>query len=124
MGEYKDYVTRSEDLGNVYISEEVLSVISAAAAMEVEGVSGIASAAGKELTDLLGKKSVGRGARIQMQEDGIVVEICVLVKYGSSVQDVARAVQDAVSANIESMSGLTVQAVNVTVGGISFPKEN
>lgn len=120
MGENKEYVTSSEELGSINISEEVLSVIAAAAAMEVEGVGGVTSPGGKDLTERLGRKNVGRGARIQVADDSVQIELGILVKYGSSVQDVARAVQDAVSANVESMSGLTVQAVNVTVSGIAF----
>lgn len=122
MGENKDYITSSDELGSINVSEEVLSVIAAAAAMEVEGVGGITSPTGKELTERLRKKNVSRGARIQVEEGGVRIELGILVKYGSSVQDVARAVQDAVSANVESMSGLNVQAVNVTVSGIVFDR--
>jgi len=46
-----------------------------------------------------------------------------MVKYGYTILDVAKAVQDAVSTNIESMSGLSVQSVNINVGGVSFEKE-
>ena len=35
MGEGKEYVSRSDELGNIHISEEVLAVIAAAAALEV-----------------------------------------------------------------------------------------
>ena len=35
MSESKDYVSRSDELGNIHISEEVLSTIAAAAALEL-----------------------------------------------------------------------------------------
>ena len=38
MADGKEYVSRPDELGNIHISEEVLAVIAAAAAMEVEGV--------------------------------------------------------------------------------------
>ena len=41
MNDSKDYVSRSDELGNIHISEEVLAAISAAAALEVEGVSSL-----------------------------------------------------------------------------------
>ena len=122
MGENKEYVTRADELGNIHISEEVLAVISAAAALEVEGVSSIASG-GKDIGDLLGKKNMARGVRVQVEEEQVQVELTILVKYGYTIMDVARAVQDAVSTNIESMSGLSVQAVNINVGGVSFDRE-
>lgn len=122
MGENKEYVSRADELGNIHISEEVLAVISAAAALEVEGVSSIASG-GKDIGDLLGKKNMARGVRVQVEEERVQVELTILVKYGYTIMDVARAVQDAVSTNIESMSGLSVQAVNINVGGVSFDRE-
>ena len=37
MSENKEYVSRSDELGNIHISEEVLAAITAAAALDVEG---------------------------------------------------------------------------------------
>ena len=122
MAENKEYVTRADELGNIHISEEVLAVISAAAALEVEGVSSLASG-GKDIGDLLGKKNPARGIRVQVEEEQVQVELTILVKYGYTIMDVAKAVQDAVTTNIESMSGLSVKAVDINVGGVSFDKE-
>lgn len=38
MGEGKEYISRADEMGNIHISEEVLAVIAAAAAREVDGV--------------------------------------------------------------------------------------
>ncbi len=122
MAENKEYVTQADELGNIHISEEVLAVIAAAAALEVEGVSSLA-AGGKDIGDLLGKKNLARGIRVQVENEKVQVELAIMVKYGYTIMDVARAAQDAVSTNIESMSGLKVQAVNITVGGVTFEKE-
>lgn len=122
MAENKEYVTRADELGNIHISEEVLAVIASAAALEVEGVSSLASGS-KDIVDLLGKKNPARGIRVQVEEERVQVELTILVKYGYTILDVAKAVQDAVTTNIESMSGLSVQAVDINVGGVSFEKE-
>lgn len=122
MAENKEYVTQADELGNIHISEEVLAVIAAAAALEVEGVSSLATG-GKDIGDLLGKKNLARGIRVQVEDEKVQVELAIMVKYGYTIMDVARAAQDAVSTNIESMSGLKVQAVNITVGGVTFEKE-
>ena len=122
MAEMKEYVTRVDELGNIHISEEVLAVLTAAAALEVAGVSSLASGS-TDITELLGKKNVARGVRVQVEEEQVQVELTILVKYGYTIMDVARAVQDAVTTNIESMSGLKVQAVNINVGGVTFEKE-
>ena len=122
MGENKEYVTQTDEMGNIHISEEVLAVIAAAAALEVEGVSSLAANLGTDIAELLGKKNLARGIRIQVTEENVLVELSILVKYGYTIPDVARAVQDAVYTNIESMSGLTVEAVNVNVGGVTFDR--
>jgi len=122
MAENKEYVTQVDELGNIHISEEVLAVIAAAAALEVEGVSSLASG-GKDIGELLGKKNLARGIRVQVEDERVQVELAIMVKYGYTIMDVARAAQDAVATNIESMSGLKVQAVNINVGGVTFEKE-
>ena len=122
MAETKEYITQVDELGNIHISEEVLAVIAAAAALEVDGVSSLASG-GKDIADLWGKKNLARGIRVQVDDEQVQVELTIMVKYGYTILDVARAVQDAVFTNVESMSSLKVQSVNINVGGVSFEKE-
>ena len=123
MGEGKEYVSRSDELGNIHISEEVLAVIAAAAVLEVEGIGGLAANLGTDLAELLGKKNLSRGIHILVEEESVTVDLGILVKYGYTIPDVARAVQEAVAGSIEATSGLTVATVNVNVGGVVFEKE-
>lgn len=122
MAETKEYVTRTDELGNIHISEDVLAVIAGAAALEVEGVSTLASGS-RDISELLGKKSLTRGIHVQVEDERVQVELAIMVKYGYTILDVARAVQDAVTTNIESMSGLSVVSVNINVGGVAFEKD-
>ena len=123
MGEGREYVSRSDELGNIHISEEVLAVIAAAAVLEVEGIGGLTANLGTDLAELLGKKNLSRGIHILVEEESVTVDLGILVKYGYTIPDVARAVQEAVAGSIEATSGLTVAAVNVNVGGVVFEKE-
>jgi len=116
----KEYVTCSEELGNIHISEEVLSAIAAAATLEVEAVSSLAANLGSDIAELLGKKSLAKGVRVKMEGGKIEVELSVLMTYGHTIPEMGKAVQDAVKNAIESMTGLEVAAVNVNVAGISF----
>ena len=121
MSEMKEYISRADELGNIHISEDVLAVIAAAAALEVEGVHGVAANLGSDLAELLGgKKNLAKGIRIQVADQAVSVDISIVVKYGYLIPDVAKAVQDAVCSSMESMSSLTVTAVNVNVSGISL----
>ncbi len=122
MGESKDYVSRCEELGNIHISEEVLAAIAAAATLEVEGVNCLSANLGSDLVELLGKKNLTKGIRVQMEEEKVRVDLSVLMNYGYTIPEVGHAVQESVKNAVESMTGLEVCAVNVTVSGISFEK--
>ena len=121
MSENKEYVSRSDELGNIHISEEVLAAITAAAALDVEGVSGLAANLGSDIAELLGKKSLAKGVHVRMEDDKVEVELSVLMGYGHTIPAIGRAIQDGVKSAIESMTGLEVSVVNVSVAGITFP---
>ena len=117
MAESREYISRPDELGNINISEEVLSVIAAAAATEVEGVGGLAANLGSDIAELLGgKKNLSKGIRITVEEESI------LIKYGYTILDVAKKVQSAVFTAVENTSGLTVESVNVHVAGVCFER--
>ena len=120
MSENKEYVSRSDELGNIHISEEVLAGI-AAAALEVEGVSGLAANLGSDIAELLGKKTLAKGVHVQMEDEKVTVDLSILMSYGNTIPEVGKAVQDGVKNAVESMTGLEIAAVNVNVGGITFP---
>ena len=119
MSENKEYVSRSDELGNIHISEEVLAGI--AAALEVEGVSGLAANLGSDIAELLGKKTLAKGVHVQMEDEKVTVDLSILMSYGNTIPEVGKAVQDGVKNAVESMTGLEIAAVNVNVGGITFP---
>lgn len=124
MAEGREYVSRRDELGNIHISEEVLAVIAAAAALEVEGVGSLAANLGSDLVEMLGgKKNLSRGVHLTVAEENVMVDVSILVKYGHVVPDVAKQVQDAVYTAIENMSGMTPECVNVHVAGITFEKD-
>lgn len=124
MGEGREYVSRPDEMGSIHISQDVLAVIAAAAAMEVEGVGGLTANLSSDLAEqLLGKKNMTKGVHIQVDEDSVTLELAVLVKYGYTIPQVAKAVQESVMSAVEATSGLTVAAVNIHVAGISFGRE-
>ena len=123
MADGKEYVSRPDELGNIHISEEVLAVIAAAAALEVEGVGSLSANLSSDLAELLGgKKNRSKGVHITVQEDSIRVDVSVLIKYGYTIIDVAKEVQNAVYNAIENTSGLAVEGVNVHVSGVAFER--
>lgn len=123
MAENKEYISRADEMGNIHISEDVLAVIAAAATLEVEGVGSMAANLGNDIAELLGKKNMSKGIRISVDDDAVTVDISLLIKYGNSIMEVAEKVQEAVTTAVEATSGLSVEAVNVHVCGVTFEKE-
>lgn len=112
MAENKQYITQIQENGNVMISENVVATIVEHTLTEVEGVV-------KGGAEVVGKKSWGKGIRIAIAEDNSLTIGCnIVVAYGESVMDVAKAVQSAVTNAVESVTGVTVADVNVNVCGI------
>lgn len=113
------YITQTQENGSVHISEEVISSIVQMAVSEVEGVAGLCVKPGAELIEILGKKNWGNGVRVTVAQDNTLAIDCdVNVVYGTAVITAASAVQDAVAAAVESMTGLAVTGVNVNVCGV------
>lgn len=122
MSDNKEYVTQMLENGAIHISEEVLAAIASMAIQDVEGVYGLNVNVGTELSKL-GKKNTGKGIRVVVSEnDEISVDCYIIVLYGQSVVEVAKAVQDAVTTAVESTTGRQVKSVNVSISGISMPR--
>lgn len=123
MADNKEYISHGEDLGSISISEEVLAVIAGAAALDVEGVSALGSTLNGDAASVVNnRKSLAKGIRLAVDGEKVTVDVTILVQYGYGVTDVAKAVQENVFNSVESTSGLTVEAVNVAVTGVTFQK--
>lgn len=120
MAENKQYITQIQDNGNVMISEDVVSAIVAQAVSEVEGVVCISSKPGAEIMDILSKKTWGKGIRITIEDDESLTISCdVVIAYGQSVVDVARAAQGTIISAVTSTTGVDNVRVNLNVCGIA-----
>ena len=123
--EEKDLINKSGD--SVKISDEVISVITGIAASEVEGVASVGggSIAANWAELISGKKNKGssKGIKAELTEEGINIEIQLVVKYGISIPEVAANVQYSVKNAVEEMTGLTVEKIDVKVIGIKTASE-
>ncbi len=119
MAENKQYITQVQDHGSVMISEDVIATIVAVAVADVEGVVGLSVKPSTPIAELVAKKAWGKSLKVSIGEDDLVyIECNLIIGYGQSVVNVAKAVQDSVTSALESMAGVTVASVNVNVCGI------
>ncbi len=113
-----------DKIGNVKISSEVIATVANIATSEIEGVASMSSTALSGIADILGgKKNKGKGVKVELGDNSCVIDIYVVVDYGSKIPDVAWEVQENVKNAVESMTGMTVEKINIHVEGVSFEKD-
>ena len=120
MAENREYLTRAEENGSIHISEDVVAAIAADAIGEIEGVGSMCQNVTEQITEQFTGKKALRGVRAEVQDGEIVIDVYLMVRCGCTSPETARKVQDSVGAAVSSMTGYSVHAVNVHVGGISF----
>lgn len=118
--------TLEGDKGKTIISDSVVAKIAGIAAREVEGVHSLVSTGlGQAVVGLARtvarQQSRDTGILVEVGEREAVVDVRLCAEYGVSIPAVAAAVRANVINRVESMTGLTVKAVNVAVVDLNFP---
>ena len=125
MAENKEYYTQEMENGSIQISEDVVASVTGMAVLEVEGVCGLSSSIGTDIAEMLGMKTLSKGVRLSTTETGALRSDCdVVSKFGQNIFELAKNVQENVKSSVESVTGLRVAEVNVTVCGIALPKDS
>ena len=108
-------------LGEVKIADEVVAIIAALAATEVDGVASMAGNITNELISRLGMKNLSKGVKVDVLEGVVTVSLSLNLKYNYSIMDVSAKVQEKVTNAVENMTGLEVADVNIKVAGVEMP---
>ncbi len=105
--------------GTINISETVFANIVGHVANSCYGVVGMAAkSAGDGIVSLLKKDHYEKGVTIISEEDGIIVEMHIVVLYGVNLPAATRSIAKEVKYNVEQMTGFSVKKVNIFVDGI------
>ncbi|MET9886813.1 Asp23/Gls24 family envelope stress response protein [Streptomyces sp. NPDC006430] len=119
------------DRGRTTISDGVVEKIAGLAAREVVGVHAMGSGGGlartfgavRERVPGGAKQSVSRGVKAEVGEVQTALDLEIVVDYGVSIRDVARAVRENVISSVERMTSLEVVEVNIAVSDVKLPDE-
>ncbi len=110
------------DLGVIRIADEVVSTVAGLAASDVEGVANMSGGWGTDLVEKLGRKNLGKGIKVESTGDQTSIDIFIVIEFGYAIPKVAENVQREVKQAVETMTGLTVTAVNVHVVSVATKK--
>jgi len=119
------------DRGLTHIADTVVAKIAGRATREIEGV----QAMGKGMARTLGairarvpggggaEGDVTQGVTVEVGERQTAIDIDIVTHYGMSIAEVTEAVRANVIDRIESMTGLEVTEVNITVDDLYLESE-
>ena len=121
------------EMGNTAISSTVVAQIAGIAAQEVEKVQmggGTSAAVGGFLQSVAGGVTgstsggnYSRGVSVEVGEEEAAVDLTMTIEYGQSIPRITDAVRRNVIHRVESLSGLSVTEVNISVTDVQVPEE-
>lgn len=114
-------INTSTSMGELVISEEVISAIATNAAKDVDGIAGF-SIRPVDVVNTIKKGSLKVMSPVRVLADGEDLNISIYVNMlpGKKIRQVAEEVQRAVKESVQNMTGKLVSKVNVIIAGLEF----
>lgn len=114
--------------GSTSISDSVVSKIAGIASQEVDGVR-MGSGGSQAVSGIIGSITGGssgsqtQGVSVEVGQEEAALDLTLTAEYGKSIPQLAEAVRRNVANRVESLVGLRVTEVNITVSNIFFPQQ-
>ncbi|MDH8676670.1 Asp23/Gls24 family envelope stress response protein [Fusibacter bizertensis] len=109
----------NNEIGDITIKSEVVATIAAVSAMECYGLVGMTYKSAKSgLAKILKGEHLSKGVEIGVEEEGIRIDLFVIVQYGTKLSVVAENIIEKVKYNVETQTGLNVLEVNLNIEGV------
>jgi uncharacterized alkaline shock family protein YloU len=120
--------TLQSDRGRTVIANGVVGKIAGLAAREVDGVHDLVSTSFGQTVQGLARavaRQAGHdlGVNVEVGQREAAIDVRLIADYGVSIPSVAEAVRRNVTHRVETMTGLTVKEVNISVVDLYFPGE-
>jgi uncharacterized alkaline shock family protein YloU len=110
-------ITRKTDLGTIEISPDAIVSLAEHAVLQSYGVVGLAERNRFEAWrwGILKSGQGRKGVLVTVTDEGIIIDLYLILEYGTRISEVARGVITQVKYSVEKTLGLPVLAVNVHV---------
>jgi uncharacterized alkaline shock family protein YloU len=123
-GKEKTMSENDHNYGKIDISKAAISTIANQAVNQCYGVVGMAN---KNLVNGIANllsRDTRRGIEVSVEEDGISIDVYVIVEYGTRIRVVAESIQNTVKFHVEKAMGFPVKEVNVYIHGLRLSNLN
>jgi len=108
------------DVGTIQIAPEVIEVIAGLATIEVKGVAGMSGGFAGGIAELLGRKNLSKGVKVEVGQREAAIDVSIIIEYGNKIPELSLEIQRNVKRSIEMMTGLQVVEVNVHIHDVYF----
>ena len=114
----------NNELGHVSISDDVIASVAGGTAVSCYGIIGMASKNQVKdgITEILGKENYSKGIKVKKDDSKLVIDLYIIVMYGTKISEIANNVQSSVKYQIEKTLGVKVDEVNIFIQGIKVNK--
>jgi uncharacterized alkaline shock family protein YloU len=110
---------RKLPMGKIEVAPRAIATIAARAVGQSYGVVGMAPHTLREgVAQVLRHEDAHKGVEVRMGNDEVMIDLYVIIEYGTRVAEVARNVQENVRYAVEQALGMQVARVNVRVQGL------
>jgi len=107
------------DIGEIYLSDDVLASLAGLAATECYGIVGMASRSAKDgIVELLKRENLSKGVKVTSDGDEIIIDLYIIVEFGTKISVIADNIISKVKYTLENLTGLKVKKVNINVQGV------
>ena len=108
----------TEEMGGVKIADEVVAIIAGIAATEVVGVAGMSGGIAGGIAEMLGRKNLAKGVKVEVGEKEAAIDLYIIVEYGTKISVIANNIIQKIKYNVENYTGLKVNSITVNVQGV------
>ncbi|MBS7527448.1 Asp23/Gls24 family envelope stress response protein [Fusibacter paucivorans] len=107
------------EIGEINIEHDVLATIAAMAAMECYGLVGLTyKSARNGIAKMLKGEHMSKGVEIRPVEEGVEIDLFVIIQYGTKISVVAENIIEKVKYQVETQTGIDVKEVNLNIEGV------
>lgn len=114
--------TVDNDGEDCIISDDVIAIVAGKTATSLDSVASMSAGVAGDIAESLGVKNPQRGVAVKVDKDDntVSIDLSVVVRYGKRFSDIAWEIQENVKRDVENLTGVIVQSVNVHIAGVDF----
>ncbi len=111
-------------LGTIQIAPEVLEIIAGLSTIEVEGVVGMSGGMAGGIAEMLGRKQLTKGVKVQLSGADTIIDLSIILEYGYRIPDISAKIQQSVKQAVRTMTGIEVVEVNLHIHDVRYKAQD